>query len=175
MTSTKDPAGVHRLAVRIRLLLMDCDGVLTDGRIFLGSGGIELKSFHIRDGQGLVLLHHAGIRSGVISGRRSEALDSRATELGMTYVRQGSHNKLRDFAEIVQIARVEEKEVAFIADDIGDLPVMARSGLAVAVADAVPEVLQAAHYITQAPGGRGAVREVCDLLLKAQDLAHYSK
>lgn len=161
-------AEIERRAARIKLLLMDCDGVLTDGRITLLDNGDEEKSFHTRDGHGLVLLHRAGLQSGIISGRTSGLVERRACELGMKYVRQGTWNKIKDFEELLAEIEIDEKEVAFIGDDVTDIPLMQRSELAVAVADAVTETRGVAHYVTQLPGGFGAVREVCELILKAQ-------
>ncbi|HEV7843630.1 MAG TPA: HAD family hydrolase, partial [Pyrinomonadaceae bacterium] len=126
---------IERRAARIRLLLMDCDGVLTDGRITLVGDGDEEKSFHTRDGHGIVLLHRAGLRSGIISGRTSTLVEHRARELGMHYVKQGTWNKIKEFEEVLSEAGVEESEVAFIGDDVTDIPLMQRSELAVAVAD----------------------------------------
>lgn len=165
-----EAAEIERRAAHIKLLLMDCDGVLTDGRITLLSDGDEEKSFHTRDGHGLVLLHRAGLQSGIISGRTSSLVVRRAADLGMRYVRQGTHDKVRDFDEVLREAGVDEREVAFIGDDVTDVPLMRRSGLAVAVADATEETKGNAHYVTQLPGGFGAVREVCELILKAQGL-----
>lgn len=159
---------IERRASRIRLLLMDCDGVLTDGRITLIGDGDEEKSFHTRDGHGLVLLHRAGLRSGIISGRTSTLVERRARELGMAYVKQGTWDKIKEFEEVLREAGVGDDEVAFIGDDVTDIPLMQRSELAVAVADAVDETRRAAHYVTGLPGGFGAVREVCELILKAQ-------
>jgi 3-deoxy-D-manno-octulosonate 8-phosphate phosphatase (KDO 8-P phosphatase) len=159
---------IERRAVRIRLLLMDCDGVLTDGRITLVGEGDEEKSFHTRDGHGIVLLHRAGLRSGIISGRTSTLVERRARELGMAYVKQGTWDKIKEFEEVLGEAGVEEEEVAFIGDDVTDIPLMQRSELAVAVADATEETRRAAHYVTELAGGFGAVREVCELILKAQ-------
>jgi 3-deoxy-D-manno-octulosonate 8-phosphate phosphatase (KDO 8-P phosphatase) len=147
---------------------MDCDGVLTDGRITLLSDGDEEKSFHTRDGHGIVLLHRAGLRSGIISGRTSTLVERRARELGMAFVKQGTWDKIKEFDEVLREAGVEEEEVAFIGDDVTDIPLMQRSELAVAVADASEETRMAAHYVTQLPGGFGAVREVCEIILKAQ-------
>ncbi|HKQ52838.1 MAG TPA: HAD hydrolase family protein [Pyrinomonadaceae bacterium] len=159
---------IERRAARVKLLLMDCDGVLTDGRITLLENGDEQKSFHTRDGHGIVLLHRAGLSSGIISGRTSSLVERRARELGMRYVRQGTWDKIKDFEELLAEAGVMEHEVAFVGDDVTDIPLMQRSELAVAVADAAPETLAAAHYVTQLTGGHGAVREVTELILKAQ-------
>jgi 3-deoxy-D-manno-octulosonate 8-phosphate phosphatase (KDO 8-P phosphatase) len=161
-------AEIERRAARVKLLLMDCDGVLTDGRITLLENGDEEKSFHTRDGHGLVLLHRAGLSSGIISGRTSSLVERRARELGMRHVRQGTWDKIKDFDELLAEAGVTEHEVAFVGDDVTDIPLMQRSELAIAVADAVPETRAAAHYVTELPGGHGAVREVTELILKAQ-------
>ncbi len=159
---------IERRAARVRLLLMDCDGVLTDGRIELLDNGDESKSFHTRDGHGLVLLHRAGLRSGIISGRTSRAVERRARELGITYLRQGAWDKIKDFEQLLAEADVEESGVAFIGDDVTDIPLMQRAEFAVAVADAGEETRAAAHYVTRLPGGFGAVREVTEVILKAQ-------
>jgi len=162
------PEEVARRARGLKLLLLDCDGVLTDGRITLVEGGDELKSFHTRDGHGLVLLHRAGLTSGIISGRTSGAVVRRARDLGVRFVRQGEQNKVAAYEEVLREAGVGPSDVAFVGDDVLDIPLMRRSGLAVAVADATEETRAAAHYVTLLPGGFGAVREVCDLILKAQ-------
>src|SRR2546423_1477377 len=159
---------VERRAALVKLLLMDCDGVLTDGRITLVEGGDEQKSFHTRDGHGLVLLHRAGLRSGIISGRTSQLVSMRAADLGIAYVRQGALDKLAAFEELLAEACVEPSEVAFVGDDVVDIPLMRRAVLAVAVADAGRDTRAAAHYVTRLAGGFGAVREVCELILKAQ-------
>ncbi|HEX8920241.1 MAG TPA: HAD hydrolase family protein [Pyrinomonadaceae bacterium] len=163
-----DPAEIERRASRIKLLLMDCDGVLTDGRITLLENGDEEKSFHTRDGHGLVLLHRAGLSSGIISGRTSSLVARRARELGMHYVRQGTWDKIKDFEELLAESGLGDNEVAFIGDDVTDIPLMQRAELSVAVADASAETVSAAHYVTKLPGGFGAVREVTELILKAQ-------
>jgi 3-deoxy-D-manno-octulosonate 8-phosphate phosphatase (KDO 8-P phosphatase) len=163
-----DLAAIERRASRIKLLLMDCDGVLTDGRLWLMESGDEQKCFNTHDGLGLSLLHRAGLQSGVISGRTSGALTRRAADLGIEFVRQGDSHKLEAFSEILKQAGCDENEVAFVGDDLPDIAVMRRAELAVAVADAVPEVREASHYVTQAEGGRGAIREVVELILKSQ-------
>ena len=159
---------IQKRAARIKLLLMDCDGVLTDGRVWLFDNGEEQKGFHTRDGLGIDLLHRAGLRSGIISGRTSTAVQQRAEGLGMSFVRQGCEDKRNAFDETLAQAGVENLEVAFIGDDINDIPLMLQSGLGVAVADAALETRESAHYVTNAAGGFGAVREVCELILKAQ-------
>jgi 3-deoxy-D-manno-octulosonate 8-phosphate phosphatase (KDO 8-P phosphatase) len=163
------PDEIARRAARVKLLLLDCDGVLTDGRITLLDVGDEEKSFHTRDGHGLVLLHRAGLQSGVISGRTSTALERRARDLGIRHLRQGTHNKIVEFREVLEAARVSEAETAYVGDDVTDIPLMRRCGLAIAVADATADTRAHAHYVTRLPGGFGAVREVCELILKAQD------
>ncbi len=161
-------AEVQKRAARIKLLLMDCDGVLTDGRVWLFENGEEQKGFHTRDGLGIDLLHRAGLRSGIISGRTSTAVERRAKGLGMSFIIQGCEKKQQAFAETLRQAGVENLEVAYIGDDLNDIPLMVQSGLGVAVADATLETREHAHYVTNAAGGSGAVREVCELILKAQ-------
>ncbi len=148
---------------------MDCDGVLTDGRLYFSSTGEAMKVFDVRDGQGIVSWHQAGFKSGIISGRgASEIIQRRAEELGIEFVRTGSSNKVADFEEIISSLGIETMNVAFVGDDVGDIELMKRVGFAVAVADAVPETKAVAKYITEAKGGRGAVREVIDLLLRLE-------
>ena len=170
----EDFASVERRAARVKLLLMDCDGVLTDGRVMLLENGDEQKTFNVRDGLGIVLLHRAGLHSGIISGRSSSFVQRRVWELGMKmeYVRQGCADKIKDFEEVLAKTGTAESEVAFIGDDVTDIPLMQRCEFAVAVADAVEEARSVAHYVTKLPGGRGAVREVCELILKAQGRWH---
>jgi 3-deoxy-D-manno-octulosonate 8-phosphate phosphatase (KDO 8-P phosphatase) len=159
---------IQSRAARIKLFLMDCDGVLTDARIWVLENGEDQKAFHTRDGLGLELLHRAGLKSGVISGRISSALTRRAERLGMQYVRQGCEDKKQAFAEIIADAGLTNSDVAFAGDDLNDIPLMLQSGLAIAVADAAHETREHAHYVTQARGGHGAVREAVELILKAQ-------
>ena len=159
---------VERRAVGVRLLLLDCDGVLTDGRITPVEGGEELKSFHTHDGHGLVMLHRAGLRTGIISGRTSRLVELRAADLGISFVRQGALNKIEVFESLLAEAGEEPSRVAYVGDDVVDIPLMRRCGLAIAVADATPDTRDAAHHVTRLPGGHGAVREVCELILKAQ-------
>lgn len=155
---------------KIKLLLMDCDGVLTDGRIYYTESGEQMKVFNVRDGQGIVSWHKAGFRSGIISGRDAKKiLERRATELGIHYIKACSLDKARDFEDILQDAKVTSEEVAYIGDDIGDICLMEKVGLPVAVADAVSELDAYVLYKTKAKGGLGAVREVTDLLLRAKN------
>lgn len=165
-----DEREINRRAARVKLLLLDCDGVLTDGRITLVGDGDEEKSFHTRDGHGLVLLHRAGLQSAVISGRTSNALARRARDLNIQHLRQGTHDKIVEFREVLAAAGVSEEETAVVGDDVTDIPLMRRAVLGVAVADATEETRAHAHYVTRLPGGTGAVREVCELILKAQGL-----
>ncbi|MEP6706470.1 MAG: HAD hydrolase family protein [Pyrinomonadaceae bacterium] len=176
----EDFGGIERRAARIKLLLMDCDGVLTDGQVMLLENGDEQKTFNVRDGHGIVLLHQAGLKTGIISGRTSSATVRRGRDLGINLVFQNSLDKIKDFEELLAAENIPESEVAFVGDDVTDIPLMQRVELAVAVADAARETLDAAHYVTAARGGHGAVREVAELILKAQGrwaelMAHYTK
>ena len=161
-------------AARVRVLLMDVDGVLTNGLLFYvpsPDGKIfETKGFNSQDGLGLYFCHAAGIKTGVISGRDSAALAERARMLKMTYIYQGLLKKQAAYEEILRDAGVRSDAVAFVGDDLTDLPLMQKAGLAVAVANARPEVKAAAHYVTSVRGGDGAIREVAELILKAQGL-----
>ena len=161
---------IQERAARIKLLLMDCDGVLTDGRIWALESGEDQKAFHTRDGLGIELLHRAGLKSGIISGRVSGAVERRARGLGMSFIWLGREDKLQAFAETLAQAGVTNEQVAFVGDDLNDIPLMLQSGLAVAVADAAAETREHAHYVTTARGGRGAIREVVELILKSQGL-----
>ncbi|MGE3467539.1 MAG: KdsC family phosphatase [Pyrinomonadaceae bacterium] len=167
---TNDPSLPEILvrAQKIKLLLMDCDGVLTDGRLYFGIGGEELKVFHARDGKGIVDWHGAGFRSGIISGRNSPIVEMRAKQLGIEFVLQGCREKVSALNELILAAGVLREEVAFIGDDIPDKDVFGFVGLSVAVADAHDAVRAAADHVTARDGGRGAVREVIDLLLDAK-------
>jgi 3-deoxy-D-manno-octulosonate 8-phosphate phosphatase (KDO 8-P phosphatase) len=156
-------------AKRIKLLLMDCDGVLTDGRVWLTPDGDEQKSFHARDGQGISLWHRAGYKSGIISGRASKAVDRRAHELKMHYVHQYAKNKVVALEEILSDAKASADECCFIGDDVNDIAVMRSIGFAVAVANAAEETKAAAHFVTTQNGGDGAVREVIELILRSQN------
>lgn len=145
---------------------MDCDGVLTDGRLYYSSSGEELKAFHVRDGHAIVEWHKAGNRSGIISGRNSKAVEARARELGIEFVYQGVSDKVAVLSEILGLADIDASETIFIGDDIPDIEVMQAVGFSVAVGDAAAEVKQIADLVTEANGGRGAVREAVDHLLK---------
>src|SRR5262249_43387571 len=153
---------------RIELLLLDVDGVLTDGSIVYTDDGIELKRFHVRDGSGLMIWQHVGKRAALISGRTSRAVEGRAAELGIAPAIQGKGEKLPALREVLNAVGVQPEQVCAIGDDVPDLPVLRRCGLAVAVADACPEVIADADYVTRAVGGRGAVRETIELILSSQ-------
>jgi 3-deoxy-D-manno-octulosonate 8-phosphate phosphatase (KDO 8-P phosphatase) len=159
---------VLELARGIRLLVLDVDGVLTDGRLYLSANGEEFKAFHVRDGSGLVAVQKAGIVVAIISGRDSAAVRRRAEELGIRHVRQGVGDKAAALDELMREAGARAEEVACVGDDSPDVPMLRKARLAVAVADAHASAVAAAHWVTTAKGGRGAVREVCDLLLKAR-------
>lgn len=163
-----DPVDLeHRLA-RVQLLLTDVDGVLTDGGIGWNDEGVESKTFHIRDGLGLRLWRRAGGRTGIVTGRSSRVVQLRAAELGVEFVRQGVEDKLAAAAAIVAECGVDWERTAFVGDDLPDLPVVARCGVGVAVADACPELRAAATLVTRLPGGRGAVRELVERMLRAR-------
>ena len=165
-------------AREIRLLALDVDGVLTDGSIVYTSQGKQVQSFHVHDGLGLKLLSLAGIYVAILSSRSSRALAIRAEELGIKLVYQGLPDKIGVYEEIKEKLGIEDKEVAYIGDDWVDLPLLQKAGLAIIVANAARSMEDYVDYITQLPGGRGAVREVCELILESQNrrsefLNHY--
>ena len=162
-------AAVRRKAEKIRMLLLDVDGVLTDGRIIIDEKGVETKHFDVRDGQGISLLKHAGIGVGLISGRSSNSVRHRARELGIPLVYQGVRNKAGIYDKVKLKAGLDDDQIAYVGDDIVDLPILQRAGLAVGVKNGWPELRPLVDYVTEASGGRGAVREIAELLLKAQD------
>lgn len=148
---------------------MDCDGVMTDGRIYFSANGEEMKIFDVKDGEGISQWHKAGFRSGIITGRDAEdILQRRCDELGIEFLRVRSKDKIRDLEEILELAGVAAEETAFIGDDVGDIGVMSRVGFPVAVADATEKTKEHAIYITDKAGGCGAVREVIEILLANQ-------
>lgn len=152
----------------IRLLVLDVDGVLTDGRLNFSARGEEHKSFHVRDGAGMVQLLRTGVQIAVISGRQTRAVEHRMTELGVSWVRQGVDDKLSVLRELLDILNLGPQAVAAVGDDTADLPLFEVARLAIAPADAHGSVKSHAHYITEAAGGMGAVREVCDLIMESQ-------
>ena len=164
------PSDISERAKSIRLALFDVDGVLTDGKIYIDSEGEELKVFNILDGHGIRLLIHFGIEVGIITGRTSKALEYRMQDLEVKHVYQGCIDKLSVFQKLLSKLGISENESAFIGDDIVDLQIMSRCGLAVAVANAHDFVKQNAHWQTSAHGGNGAAREFCELILDAKGL-----
>jgi 3-deoxy-D-manno-octulosonate 8-phosphate phosphatase (KDO 8-P phosphatase) len=166
---TRIPVKVRKKAAKIRLLLLDVDGVLTDGAIIIDSRGVETKRFDVRDGQGVALLIRSGIAVGFITGRSSEIVRHRAKELGVRIVYQGVQDKADVYNKIKIKTGFTDGQIAFVGDDLVDLPILRQVGLAVAVRDSWPGLKPRVDYVTRAKGGRGAVREVSELLLKAQN------
>jgi 3-deoxy-D-manno-octulosonate 8-phosphate phosphatase (KDO 8-P phosphatase) len=173
-TSNKVSPGVGKRAKQIKILLLDVDGTITDGSVTLLSmadgTALEIKTFDAHDGQGLMLARTAGLRTGVITGRESPALRRRARELDMEFVYEKQPHKIGAYEEILKKTGVPESDVAFLGDDLPDLTIMRRVGLAVAVGDAAIEVQHVAHHVTQAIGGKGAARELVELILKSKGI-----
>jgi len=155
-------------ARRVRLLILDVDGVLTDRRIILGSDGNQVKAFDVQDGFGLVLARKAGLKIAIITAERSNVVTRRARQLKLDWVAQSARDKSKAFARCLTHFRLDPQEVCFIGDDLLDLPVLGQVGFSAAVADARPEVKRKAHFVTKTRGGRGAVRELIEFILKAQ-------
>ncbi len=160
---------VLQKAGKINLLICDVDGVMSDGLIYQGNNGEELKAFNVRDGYGIRCLLNSGIEVAIITGRESRLLENRCATLGITYLYQGQSNKLLAFGSLMNKLSLPPEQIAYIGDDLIDWPVMAQVGLSVAVADAHPAVLPRVDYVTHITGGHGAVREICDIILLAQD------
>ena len=154
---------------RLKLMIFDVDGVLTDGTLYYGETGTELKAFNAKDGHGIKMLKESGVEVAILSARRSRAVDARAAELGLTLVEQGAGDKGKAFEDLISRARVAPEAAGYMGDDLVDLPALTRCGLAVTVPDAPPAVRKRVHHVTRAPGGRGAVREICELIMSAQD------
>jgi 3-deoxy-D-manno-octulosonate 8-phosphate phosphatase (KDO 8-P phosphatase) len=176
---TAIPVDILARAARIRLALFDVDGVLTDGRLLYSDDGRELKAFHVHDGLGLKRLIANGIEVGIITSRLSHMVTERTAELGIAHVYQGQADKLACYRELLHALKLEPEQTSYCGDDLPDLRVMLQAGLAIAVANAHPLVVERAHWRTRLRGGDGAVREVCDLLLAAQgkadaELAHFA-
>lgn len=167
-------AMLREKAAKVRMLALDVDGILTDGRLYFTETGQELKAFNSRDGLGLKMLMDNGYQLALITGRISQAVKHRAEQLGIEHVYQGQGNKLPAYMELVEKLGLTDDEVCYAGDDWIDLPVLDRVGLAVTVADAEPEVISRVHWVTSRPGGRGAVREICNLLLESRGLAETS-
>ena len=155
-------------ARRVRMVIFDVDGVLTDGRLWYGPGGEELKAFHAFDGHGVKLLQLAGLKTALISGRQSAAVSERSRELGIEHVIQGADDKLAAFRTLLRRVRVKQEATAYMGDDVVDLPVLKRCGFACTPHEAPEEVRRSAHYIASARAGHGAAREVCEFILEAQ-------
>ncbi|MFH1594363.1 MAG: HAD-IIIA family hydrolase [Candidatus Omnitrophota bacterium] len=158
---------IQERARKIKLLLLDVDGVLTDGRVSIGSYGDEIKNFSIRDGLGIMLLKAAKIRCAIITAKSSKMVKIRARQLKIDKVYE-NHYKIKSLRHILRRFRVKEDEICFMGDDLVDIPILKRVGFAVAVTDAIEEVKRTAHYVTKKYGGKGAVREVCELILKSK-------
>ncbi|MDA1106827.1 MAG: 3-deoxy-manno-octulosonate-8-phosphatase KdsC [Proteobacteria bacterium] len=155
-------------AAQIKLVVFDVDGVLTDGSLYLGDDGQEYKAFHSRDGHGMKMLKRTGVHIAVITGRTSQVVAHRMANVGVEHVYQGHTDKLPAFETLLAKLGVEAQQTAFVGDDVVDLPAMRRAGLAIAVQDAHPLVKAHAHWQTPSPGGRGAARDVCELIMEAQ-------
>jgi 3-deoxy-D-manno-octulosonate 8-phosphate phosphatase (KDO 8-P phosphatase) len=164
----------RKALAKVKLLILDVDGVLTDGRIIINDRGEETKHFNAKDGHGLRMLMQAGIEVALISGRNAAAAKIRARDLGISEVHLGVRNKAGVCADLIQRKRLSKSEVCCLGDDLPDLPLFEHSGTAVAVADAVPEIRAAALFSTKKRGGKGAVRELCEAILKAKNLWPYS-
>ncbi len=164
---------ILRKAAALKLVLFDVDGVLTDGRLYYGDDGQEYKAFHSRDGHGMRMLLDSGVEIGIITGRTSQLLTHRTQNLGIEHVYQGHRDKLPAFKELLSKLALTPEQTAYVGDDVMDLPIMTRAGLAIAVNDAHALVRQQADWITPTRGGRGAAREVCELILQAQ--GHYDE
>jgi len=163
-----DKKALIEKAAKIKLAVFDVDGVLTDGKLILGENGNEYKSFHARDGHGLVMLLESGCKIAVITARSSNIVAERMSSLGIEYVYQGEKDKGGRLMKLIEELGLEREQVAYVGDDVIDLPAMIKVGLPIAVADARPEVKQHADWTTEECGGQGAVREVCELIMKAQ-------
>lgn len=155
-------------AARVRLMIFDVDGVLTDGSLYYAAEGEVIKCFNVLDGHGIKLLQQSGVETAIISARKSAIVQHRASDLGISHVYQGVHDKRSAYELLLMQSAIDADACGFIGDDVIDLPVLSRVGFAVSVPNAHHEVLARAHYVTKAGGGRGAVREVCDLILRAQ-------
>ena len=165
---TQEMEEVLNRANRVRLLILDVDGVLTDGKLYLGSDGSELKSFHILDGLGIKMLLEAGLQCAVISGRHSDAVERRMRALGVEHVHHGIEDKLPVFSQLLSTLALDPVQAAHVGDDLSDLPIMSRVGLAITVRNGSDLIKPYAQWETSQPGGEGAVREVCELILRAQ-------
>ena len=168
MPDTEKMQAIVEKAKKLKLLILDVDGVLTDGKLFFDNSGNEYKSFHARDGHGIKLLRQTGVEVAVISGRKSSSVALRMKSLGIEHVYQGHEDKRAAFNELIEKIGIIPEQAAYMGDDVLDLPIMMRVGLAIAVYDANFAVKQRADWCTTLPGGHGAVREVCDFIMQAQ-------
>lgn len=159
---------IYRKAEGIRLIIFDVDGVLTDGSLYIGDDGQEYKAFHSKDGHGMVMLQHTGVQIAIITGRTSEVVRIRMASLGIEHVYQGKREKLPAYEELKVATGLRDEQIAYVGDDVVDLPVMTRVGLSIAVQDAHTLTKHHAHWVTPSGGGRGAAREVCELIMDAQ-------
>jgi 3-deoxy-D-manno-octulosonate 8-phosphate phosphatase (KDO 8-P phosphatase) len=171
---------LEQRARAVRLLVFDIDGVLTDGSLFYGDDGQEYKAFNSRDGHGIKMLRDSGVEIGILTGRTSNVVLHRARNLGITHIVQGAGDKLPPYLDLLDRLKLQPDQVAYMGDDVVDLPVLRRCGLACTVPDAPEEVKARCHYVAQAGAGRGAAREVCEFILRAQgnwaaQLAHYDR
>lgn len=155
-------------AARVRLMIFDVDGILTDGSLYYGAAGESIKAFNVLDGQGIKLLQQAGVATAIISARKSDILACRAADLGIRHLQQGVHDKRAAFEQLLQQTALGTAQCGFIGDDVVDLPILLRVGFAASVPGGHIEVRTRVHYVTQAGGGRGAAREICDFILRAQ-------
>lgn len=168
VTQWQSNADAINRAARIRMMIFDVDGVLTDGGLYFGSDGEVLKRFNVLDGHGIKLLAQSGVATAIISARQSDIVLRRAADLGIAHVRQGVHDKRAGFEELLQDCNIDAAHCGFIGDDVIDLPILTRVGFAASVANGHPEVRARVHYVTEATGGHGAARELCDFILRAQ-------
>lgn len=159
---------IYDKAARVKLVIFDVDGVLTDGSLYLGDDGQEYKAFNSRDGHGMVMLQATGVQIGIITGRSSQVVKLRMESLGIQHVYQGQRDKRIAFVELCEKLRLAPEQVAYVGDDVVDLPAMLRAGLAIAVQDAHVQVKNHSHWQTPSKGGRGAARDVCELIMEAQ-------
>ncbi len=171
---------VLQRARKVKMLIFDVDGVLTDGSLFYGDDGEEYKAFNSRDGHGIKMLKAAGVEAGIITGRTSSVVMHRAKNLGITRIFQGADDKLHVYQRLLTETGLQPEETGYMGDDVVDLPVLKRCGLAITVPDAAALVVERAHYVTQAHAGRGAAREACELIMRAQgtweaQLAQYDR
>lgn len=162
-------ADVFQIAKEIKLLICDVDGVFSDGLVYMGNQGEELKTFHTRDGYGVKSLMNAGIEIAIITGRQSQIVENRMTALGIKLIYQGQDDKVKAYQDICDKLNIAPENTGYIGDDLIDWPVMEKVALKVCVADGHPLLVQRANYVTNIKGGHGAVREVCDLILQARD------